>query len=127
MASTSTGSSKRLSFAIATAVAGVVLAAGISVASLLGWVKPADAGAASGQNSIAAQADLPVAAPSTPQVVLVPVVPTSPPSTSVAQNPPAADLLRPSSDPGEGSRASGREREQRPTVLRATQGERDDD
>jgi hypothetical protein len=127
MATTSTGNSKRLSLAIATAVAGVVLAAGISVASLLGWVKPADAGAGSGQTSIAAQAQIPANAPSTPQVVLVPVAPRPPQSLTLALNPPAGDLARPSSDSGEASRISRGEREQRPTPVRATQGERDDD
>ena len=127
MASTTTDNSRALSLAIATAVAGVALAAGISVASLLGWVNPADGGAGSGQTSVAAQADIPVAAPSTPQVVLVPVVPTPPQSPSVALNPPGADLARPSSAAAQASRALRGEREQRPSVVRASHGERDDD
>jgi hypothetical protein len=127
MASTNTDNSKRLSLAIATAMAGVVLAAGVSVASLLGWVKPADAGDGSGQISIAAQAEIPVTAPSTPQVVLVPVAPTSPQSPTLALNPPGRDLARPSSDSGEASRSLRGEREQQPTVVWATQGERDGD
>ena len=128
MASTTTGNSKRLSLAIATAVAGVALAAGISVASLLGWVKPANAGAGAGQTSVAAQADIPMAAPSTPQVVLVPVAPTSPqPLSTVAVNPPVANLARPSSESGQASRALRVEREQRPPGVRASHGERDDD
>jgi hypothetical protein len=127
MASTSPGNSKRLSLAIATAATGVVLAAGISVGSLLGWVKPANAGAGSVQASSAARADIPVTASSTPQVVLVPIAPTSPQSPTVPLNAPVADLARPSLDSGEASRGSRGEREQRPAIVRATNGERDDD
>jgi hypothetical protein len=79
MASTTSGVSRRMGLAVTTAVTGVVLAAGVSVASLAGWVRPAQA-------VTDTQSNIMQSASATPQVVLVPIAPVTataqPPATS---------------------------------------------
>jgi hypothetical protein len=123
MANTNSENSKRLGLAIATAVTGLVLAGGISAISLLGWVKPAEAGAGPAQTGVAALADLPLIS----QVVLVPIAPLSPQSPTVAANPVAPDVALTSSPSGEAARVSGDEGAERTQVQRVRHGERDDD
>jgi hypothetical protein len=88
MPPTSTPSSPRQGFAIAAGVTGLVVAAGITIATLLGWVRPAQTPTASAETS---QAAIPVAMPEspmgTPQVVWVPVTPIGAPADVAASAP----------------------------------------
>ena len=75
MASNNTGISRRMGVAIATAVTGLVLAGGASVASLVGWIGPAQAVTSTAQASTPEQASLSATTFATPHVVLVPIAP----------------------------------------------------
>jgi hypothetical protein len=73
--------STRKGLAIAAAIAGVVLASGISAATLLGWIQPSQSAASPGAPAesgalAASSAAGPVEA--APQIVLVPVTPAGP-------------------------------------------------
>jgi hypothetical protein len=77
MQPTSTAFSPRLGLAIAAGVTGLLLAGGITVATLVGWVQPAQSAAVSVQSAqpAATSANLSDSAVAAPQVVLVPVMP----------------------------------------------------
>ena len=124
MASNSSGISRRMALAIATAVTGLVLAGGVSVVSLVGWIGPAQPATDTVQASATEQASL-----SATQVVLVPIAPV----TTSAQQPPtgvslarAETTTRPST--AEGAFGASRHTENgRPEGSRVRHGERDDD
>lgn len=63
--------SPRIGLAVATAVTGLVLAGGVSIAALIGWVRPAEALTGSVQATAATNTFAP------PQIVLVPVTPAA--------------------------------------------------
>jgi hypothetical protein len=83
MASSTQGISRGMGMAVATAVTGVVLAGGVSVASLAGWIGPAQAVSNRLQASAPEQTNLLANTSATPQVVLVPIAPV----TTSAQQP----------------------------------------
>ena len=75
---TTTALSPRFGLAVAAAVTGLVLAGGVTLASVLGWVGPRQLTASSAEAPAAPPLSLPASAvsdTSPPQVVLVPVVP----------------------------------------------------
>jgi hypothetical protein len=85
MAPRTTGVSKRMGLAIATAVTGVVVAAGVSLASLVGWVRPAQAVSNTVPANTLVATGLSADTSATPQIVLVPIAPVTtsaqPPAT----------------------------------------------
>jgi hypothetical protein len=92
------GFSPRMGLALAVGMAGLVLAAGVTATTLLGWLGPAKATAVAAESSsppapLGGAAD---PAMSTPHVVLVPVTPAGPAVASgVSAAPVDAALARP--------------------------------
>ena len=129
MASNNKGILRRLGLAIATAVTGLVLAGGASVASLVGWIGSAQAVTSTVQASTPEQASLSANTFATPQVVLVPIAPLA---TSAQL--PATDVTlasaetsnRPSTATG-AFVASRHTEDGRSEGARVPHGERDDD
>jgi hypothetical protein len=84
----STAFSPRLGLAIAAGVTGLVLAGSVTLATLVGWVQPAQSPTASAQSVEPGviSTNLFESGVATPQVVLVPVMPTN---ATVQSAPPA--------------------------------------
>jgi hypothetical protein len=119
-----TGVSRRTGLAIATAVTGLVLAAGVSVAGLVGWVRPAQAVT----DTVPASAPAP-SSMTAPQVVLVPVAPVTtpaqPPATSASL---AGAMTSDGPSTASGALVASRHTERdRSEGARLPHGERDDD
>lgn len=104
MVSTTSGISRRMGLAIATAVTGLVLAAGVSVASLAGWVRPAQA-VTDTQSSIMESIS------ATPQVVLVPLAPVTATAQAPATSANLAGALTSTAHQSESARVPHRERD----------------
>ena len=137
MASTPTTLTPRRGLAIAAAAAGLLLALGVTVAALLGWLRApslASASASADRAALSVGSDVNAAAP---QLVLVPVAPAS--SAAVPQNvvadatlggtvwPPQAEdvnTTRVATAHSEDTRAS---RSKQRSVAQRGGGERDDD
>ena len=129
MASKTTGISRRMGLAIATAVSGLVLAGGASVASLVGWIGPAQAVTSTVQASTREQASLSADTFATPQVVLVPIAPmatsTQPPATGATFG--RAETSKGPSTASGALVASRHAEDGRSEGARVPHGERDDD
>lgn len=129
MASSTTGVSQRMAMATAAAITGLVLAGGISIATVAGWVRPAQTVNETAQTSPPGQASLPAVTSTSPHVVLVPIAPAA-----TSAQPPAAGAsvggveasIGPSTAAGAfvASRHTERARSEGGTAL---YGERDDD
>jgi hypothetical protein len=125
MPSTSSGVSPRMGLAIATAVTGLVLATGVSVGSLVGWVRPAQLVTETVAASAPVQTSWMADTSATPQVVLVPIAPVSASAQSPVGNARlAGGALSTASEVLGASRHTDRNRSESP---RAIHGERDDD
>jgi hypothetical protein len=121
MTSTTTGASQRMRLAIATAVTGVVLATGVSVASLVGWVRPAQA-------FTNTQPSLTASASATPQVVLVPIAPVTTSAQPLATNAVTGAVSSNGPSTAAGALVSSRHtNSDRSEAARVPHGERDDD
>ena len=127
MTSSTTGIPRRIGMAIATAVTGLVLAAGVSIASLVGWIGPAEAVSTTVQANAPEQASLPANTVATPQVVLVPIAPVTArqPATTVSLA--GAEITTRPSTAGGPFGASRHTEDGRSEGARVWHGERDDD
>ena len=129
MAANSTAISRRMGLAIATAVTGLVLAGGASVASLVGLIGPAEAVTSTVQASTPEPASLSANTFVKPQVVLVPIAPLA----TYAQLPAAGATLVGAETSNPPSTASGalvqprHAEDGRSEGARMAHGERDDD
>jgi hypothetical protein len=119
-----------MGLAIATAVTGLVLAGGASVASLVGWIGPAHAVTSTVQANTSEQASLSANTFATPQVVLVPIAPMA---TTSAQLPATGASLAGAETSNGPSTATGvfvasrHTEDARSQSGRMPRGERDDD
>ncbi|HEX8966909.1 MAG TPA: hypothetical protein VF937_03450 [Chloroflexota bacterium] len=86
MAPTPIAVSRHVGLAIATAVTGLVLAAGVSIATLVGWLGPTRAVNEPAQASMPGQAGLEASPSSTSQFVLVPGVPNTLPTETIREH-----------------------------------------
>jgi hypothetical protein len=132
-ATTTTPFSPRLGLAVAAAITGLILAGGVTLASVLGWLgPPAQAAAVSlnaeGASSLTQQAATTIGDTSAAQVVLVPVVPAD---GSVQQGTALANFSSPSTPASGWARESAQHQEnnehktQKPIQL--ARGDNDDD
>lgn len=130
MTSNSTGISRRMGLAIATAVTGLVLAGGASVGSLVGWIGPALAVTSTVQASTPEQASLSASTLATPQVVLVPIAPMATTSAQVPATGASLASAETSNGPSTATEllvGSRHTEEGRSQSGRIPRGERDDD
>ncbi len=129
MASSRTGISGRTGLAIAAAITGLTLAGGVSVASLVGWIRPALPATDTLQASVLEQVSVPANTQATPQVVLVPVAPvtTSAQQAPTAVSVPGAELTSGRSTDAGAFVASRQVERSRSDGARVPHAERDDD